>query len=71
MPLRASTSTFMSTDTDLSESDLTLLASSASSPALSLFEVENRFCDPNGSVREPRIDSTFKRIKSFEGNMCK
>ena len=66
MPLQASISTFMSMDTDLSESDLTLLASPASSPALSLFETENRFCDPNGSVRDPRIDSTFKRIKSFE-----
>ena len=65
MPLVASTSTFLSTDTDLPQYDSTLLAS-PTSPAHPPFEAENRFCNQIGSIRESRIDRVFNRIKSFE-----
>lgn len=64
---RASTLTFMPME-NLSESDLTSLATT-SSPAPSLSESESRFCYSDKIVLQPRIDSAFKHIKSFEGNI--
>ncbi|XP_071567441.1 E3 SUMO-protein ligase ZBED1-like isoform X2 [Temnothorax nylanderi] len=58
-----STSTAMSI-IDLSESNLATPTSSCSSPVPSLSESESRFSYSDRRI-QPRIDSTFKQIKSF------
>jgi len=63
----SSASTSILTIMDLSESDL---ATPISSPVPSLSESESRFSYSDKlSVHQPRIDTAFKQIKSFEGNI--
>lgn len=62
-----STPTSILTLMDLSESDL---ATPISSPVPSLSESESRLSYSDKlSVHQPRIDSAFKQIKSFEDNI--
>lgn len=59
----------MPIDMDLSDNEYNLTP--VSSPVLNLSESEKRvFCySERQPVLQPRIDSTFKQIKSFEGNI--
>ncbi|XP_025996388.2 uncharacterized protein LOC113005270 [Solenopsis invicta] len=61
----SSSSTSIPIDMDLFDNEDNL--TSVSSPTLSLSESEKRFCySERQPVLQPRIDSTFKQIKSFE-----
>jgi len=64
----SSSSTSMPIDMDLSDNESNL--TSVSSPAPSLSESEKKFCySERQPVLQPKIDSAFKKINSFEGNI--